>query len=80
MVFPFVFEDYEVCLIIQAQATTLQLSKMFLEQKVLFWQWKSRPLMYLYLILYFISFMFECEDTVPLRKTDLPTMERFLSL
>lgn len=36
--------------------------------------------MYLYLILNLISFMFECEVTVTLRKTDLPTMQRFLSL
>lgn len=68
MVCPFVFEDYEVCLIIQAQATTLQLSKKFLELKVLFCQWKSGPLMYLYLILNLISLMFECEVTVTFRK------------
>lgn len=35
MVFPFLSEDCEVCLIIQAQATTFQLYKTFLELKVL---------------------------------------------
>lgn len=36
--------------------------------------------MYLYLILNLISLMFECEVTITLRKTDLQTMQRFLSL
>lgn len=80
MVIPFILEEHEVCPIIQAQATTFQLSRKYLKLKVLFCQWKSGLLMYLCLYLNLISFMYECQVTVTLEKTNPPTVRRFVSL
>lgn len=72
----FIFEDHEVCLIIQAQATSLQLSKST-------WSWRCffpmpGPHKHLYLTWNMISVMSECK--VALRKADLSPVQRFLSL
>lgn len=50
----------------------------YLELKVLFCQCSSGPDKYLYLTLNLISVVLECK--VALRKADLPTVQRFLSL
>lgn len=77
MAVPFIFEDHEVCLILQAhrQLAALQES---LELKVLFWQCNSGPQKRLYLTLNLISVMFECK--VSSGKAALSTVQRFLSL
>lgn len=68
MVFRFLFEDCEVCLIIQAQATTLQLYKTFLELKVLCASRSQYLFKHLHLILNWISSTFQCKLKLLLEK------------